>query len=100
MSKRPPVDLMALTSLTSDDAVPMAEAVQRTTSSETPAKAVAPKAKPVEEVRTEDLIPLNFKVPPEFSKRYRSAAFNANLKLNELLFEALDAWEIKNRRKH
>jgi hypothetical protein len=37
--------------------------------------------------------PLNFKVPPEFRRRFRQRAAEADLKLNELLREALEAWE-------
>jgi hypothetical protein len=37
--------------------------------------------------------PLNFKVPAEFRRRFRQRAAEADLKLNELLREALDAWE-------
>jgi hypothetical protein len=37
--------------------------------------------------------PLNFKVPVEFRRRFRQRAAEADLKLNELLREALDAWE-------
>ena len=39
--------------------------------------------------------PLNFKVPPDFRRRFRQRAAEADLKLNELLREALDAWEQK-----
>lgn len=38
-------------------------------------------------------VPLNFKVDPEFRRRFRERAAGADLKLNELLREALDAWE-------
>jgi hypothetical protein len=41
--------------------------------------------------------PLNFKVAPEFRRRFRQRAAEADLKLNELLRQALDAWEEKNR---
>jgi hypothetical protein len=34
-------------------------------------------------------------VPPAFRKRFRQRAVEADLKLNELLFEALEAWEEK-----
>ena len=34
-------------------------------------------------------------MPPVFRKRFKQRAVNADLKLNELLFEALDAWEEK-----
>jgi len=37
--------------------------------------------------------PLNFKVDPEFRRRFRERAAGADLKLNELLREALEAWE-------
>lgn len=39
--------------------------------------------------------PLNFKVPPDFRRRFRQRAAEADLKLNQLLREALDAWEQK-----
>ena len=47
-------------------------------------------------MKTENLEALAFKVPPAFRKRFKQRAVNADLKLNELLFEALDAWEEKN----
>jgi copper oxidase (laccase) domain-containing protein len=37
--------------------------------------------------------PLNFKVDAEFRRRFRQRAAEADLKLNQLLREALDAWE-------
>ena len=95
MSKRPPLDLM---SLTSEQAAPMPEATQRM-------PVEVPKTKPQpqpasvsvrpEAVKTENLEALAFKVPPVFRKRFRQRAVTADLKLNELLFEALDAWEEK-----
>ena len=93
MSKRPPLDLM---SLTSEQAAPMPEATQRM-----PVEMPKTKPQPVpavarpEVVRTENLEALAFKVPPVFRKRFRQRAVAADLKLNELLFEALDAWEEK-----
>jgi len=72
MSKRPTVDLMALTS---EQATTLPEAVQRAA------------------VSTANLEGLSFKVPPEFRKRFRRHAAEADLKLNELLFAALNAWE-------
>jgi hypothetical protein len=39
--------------------------------------------------------PLNFKVDANFRRRFRQRAAEADLKLNELLREALDAWEQK-----
>lgn len=95
MSKRPPIDLM---SLTSEQAAPMPEATQRMPVEMPKTK---PQSKPVpavarpEGVKTENLEALAFKVPPVFRKRFRQRAVAADLKLNELLFEALDAWEEK-----
>ena len=80
MSKRPIIDLM---SLTSDQAEPMPEAAQR---------AARPSAPPIA-VTTTNLEALAFKVSPEFRKRFRTRAVDADLKQNELLFAALDAWE-------
>jgi hypothetical protein len=91
-AKRPVIDLMALTS---EQATPMPEAVQRTAPTvaaplgNSPAEIPAPTKK----VPSADLQPLAFKVPPEFRKRFRQRAANADLKLNELLFAAFDAWE-------
>ena len=82
MTKRPPVDLKALTA---EQAAPMPEAAQRT----------APLS-PAGSAKTANLEALAFKVPPEFRKRFRQRAVAADLKLNELLFAALDAWEEKN----
>ena len=93
MSKRPAIDLSALTS---EAAAPMPEASQRT------ARIVPPPPAPVrvregdEATKTANLESLAFKVPKAFRKRFRQRAANADLKLNELLFAALDAWEQKN----
>ena len=91
MSKRPSIDLSALTT---EAAAPMPEASQRTPRL-TPAPTTA--AVPAEaRTKTADLKPLAFKVPPAFRKRFRQRAADADLKLNELLFAALDAWEETN----
>jgi len=45
------------------------------------------------------LMPLNFKVDRSFRRRFRQRAFDADLKLVELLRESLDAWEEKKRLK-
>lgn len=95
MSKRPSIDLAALTS---EAAAPMTEASQRVAR---PAPAPTPEAPPVARpkveapTKTANLQALAFKVSPAFRKRFRQRAANADLKLNELLFEALDAWEEK-----
>jgi hypothetical protein len=39
--------------------------------------------------------PLNFKVDADFRRRFRQRAADSDLKLNELLREALTAWEEK-----
>lgn len=75
MNKRPAVNLDSL--LSGESAKPMSGAMQRGFPSD-------------------ELESLAFKVPPEFRKRFRSRALEADLKLNELLFAALDAWESKN----
>jgi hypothetical protein len=90
MSKRPPVDLSALTS---EAAAPMQEAVQRAPRPALPTAAGAPVRTRAEDTKTANLQALAFKVPPAFRKRFRQRAADADLKLNELLFAALDAWE-------
>ena len=96
---RPTVDLA---SLTSEAAVPMPEATPRLASvPTTPAQAVPPDApgpddQRPERTKTADLEAISFKVPPAFRKRFRQRAIDADLKLNELLFAALDAWEEKH----
>ena len=92
MSKRPPLDLM---SLTSDHASPMPESVQRTSHVSVSPPPLPKAITRAVKVKTENLEALAFKVPPAFRKRFKQRAVNADLKLNELLFEALDAWEEK-----
>lgn len=91
MSKRPAIDLMALTT---EHAAPMPEAAQRMPVATQPAQPPPSGSRP-DAVRTENLEALAFKVSPTFRKRFRQRAVAADLKLNELLFEALDAWEEK-----
>src|ERR1700758_4411796 len=99
MSKRPPLDLAALTA---EAAAPMPEAMQRTargapitTPSPAPAMSEPSPARPPASTPTAELQALAFKVPPAFRRRFRQRAANADLKLNELLFAALEAWEEK-----
>jgi len=94
MSKRPPLDLMALTTT---EAAPMPEAVQRVTDAPAKDRKLPRSLTDSAKVRTENLEPLAFKVPPAFRKRFRQRAVDADLKLNELLFEALQAWEEKHK---
>jgi hypothetical protein len=91
MSKRPAIDLSALTS---EAAAPMSEASQRTARIAQPA-VPAPGKGGDEATKTANLESLAFKVPKPFRKRFRQRAANADLKLNELLFASLDAWEEK-----
>lgn len=99
MSKRPAINL---SELTSEAAAPMPEASQRmprivsSPPSPPPAAAQRQAERPdPERTRTENLEALAFKVSPVFRKRFKARALEADLKLNELLFEALDAWEEK-----
>jgi len=39
---------------------------------------------------------LTFKISSAFRRRFRQCAFEADIKLNELLIQALDAWEEKH----
>jgi hypothetical protein len=93
MTRRPAIDLAALTS---EAAAPMTEASQRAAPRPTPVAVPPPQAQPAElATKTANLQALAFKVSPGFRKRFRQRAADADLKLNELLFEALDAWEEK-----
>ena len=94
MSKRPSVDL---TALTAEAAEPMAEASQRSVSKTAPVPAQSHRASRSESVGTANLEALAFKVPPAFRKRFRQCAVDADMKLNELLFAALAAWEEKRK---
>ncbi len=89
MSKRPAINLA---DLTAESAAPMSEAAQRA-ARPTVAAVVAPPAET--STRTENLEALAFKVPKAFRRRFKQRATNADLKLNRLLFEALEAWEEK-----
>jgi hypothetical protein len=107
MSKRQMPDL---SKLLAETAVPMPDAPEpqqftpRVVANEAPvvapqAKAAtkphpAPVAVPGEETVTANLENLNFKVPKSFRRRFRDCAYRADLKHNELLFAALDAWEL------
>lgn len=92
MSKRPSIDLMALTS---EQAVTMPEATQRMPTSAAHISQLPKKSVRSVEVKTENLEALAFKVPAVFRKRFKKRAVDADIKLNALLFEALDAWEEK-----
>ena len=91
MSRRPTVDLAALTA---EAAAPMTDASQRGARPVSVPEGGPDVAKRTETLtKTANLQALAFKVSPAFRKRFRQRAADADLKLNELLFEALDAWE-------
>jgi hypothetical protein len=48
------------------------------------------------EVPSVDLIPLQFRMPPEFVKGFKQAALDGGMKLNELLRECFDAYLKQN----
>ena len=79
MPSKKPADLSPSLVAVKGQASPSADAAGR-----------PPEASPV---RSPASAPLNFKVPAEFRRRFRRRAAEADLKLNELLREALDAWE-------
>jgi hypothetical protein len=58
-------------------------------------EAKAPSHEPEITVAKTTGAPLNFKVDTDFRRRFRQRAAEADLKLNQLLREALDAWEEK-----
>jgi hypothetical protein len=92
MKARPTIDL---SELTAEHASPMNEATQRV------AKAASPPAPLPKSITRQAVVkernsePLNFNVTPLLAKRFRKAAFDADLFLNQLLEEALDAWEAR-----
>jgi hypothetical protein len=113
MTKRQMPDL---SKLLADTAVPMSDATEppqfgpRLITKDSPAPASegiaptkprqAPHVAAQEETATANLENLNFKVPKSFRKRFRDCAYKADLKHNELLFAALDAWEEKQNSKN
>lgn len=95
MSKRPSIDLLALTS---EQAEAMPEAAQRAPKALTErAGDTAPDTDPSLKVKTANLQSLGFKVPPAFRKRFIQCAAAEDLKLNQLLFKAFAAWEEKEK---
>ena len=62
------------------------------------ADAVARGELPQGRAPTETLVPLSFKVPPEFKRRYQYAALESGLKLNEFLFSLLERYDTEKRK--
>jgi hypothetical protein len=48
-------------------------------------------------VRSADLVPLQFRMPPDFVREFKQAALDANMKLNELLKACFDEYQQKHR---
>lgn len=81
-TKKPTADLSALVA-TKGAAVPAKDMPTRATSQQA-AAADEPKGSPGE--------PLNFRVPAEFRRRFKTYAAQHDMKLNELLYKAFDAY--------
>jgi hypothetical protein len=62
--------------------VPAGDATQRSASKDTLTKS-----------SNDEIVNLSFKVPSEFRKRFKLAAVNAGITQNELVMQALSAWE-------
>lgn len=106
MTKRQAPDLSKLLAAT---AAPMVDAAEPSSAplavAQAPPAGLASKSRQVsgtagDEAATVNLENLNFKVPRSFRKRFRDCAYKADLKHNELLFAALDAWETLNGNKN
>ena len=50
-------------------------------------------------VPSAELVPMNFKMPPDFVKRFKREALNRDMKLNELFEAAFDAFVGKEKLK-
>lgn len=48
------------------------------------------------EVPSVELVPLQFRMPPEFVKAFKQAALDGGIKLNELLRQCFDAYRKQN----
>jgi predicted HicB family RNase H-like nuclease len=59
--------------------------------SATPQRGEEPKA-PTTKVASADLVPMQFKMPPEFVKAFKIQAATQGMKLNELLKESFNAF--------
>ncbi len=45
------------------------------------------------EVPSSELVPLQFRMPPEFVRAFKQAALDADMKLNELLKASFEAYQ-------
>ncbi|MGH8651260.1 MAG: hypothetical protein ACREUI_01660 [Burkholderiales bacterium] len=48
-------------------------------------------------VRSTDLVPIQFRMPPDFVREFKQAALDANMKLNELLKACFHEYQQKRR---
>jgi hypothetical protein len=48
-------------------------------------------------IRSADLVPIQFRMPPEFVREFKQAALVANMKLNELLKACFHEYKQKHR---
>ena len=58
-----------------------------------PTRAVAPAAAPAPAGEEGNSLPLNFRVPADFRRRFKMFAAANDMKLNELLYRAFDDYE-------
>jgi hypothetical protein len=71
----------------------MAKAVPLTARDLNPAPAPKAAMRARGEVPSAELVPLQFRMPPEFVKAFKQAALDADMKLNELLKSCFDAYQ-------
>lgn len=73
----------------------MAKAASLTAIELNPTATTSPKASMRQrgEVPSSELVPLQFKMPPEFVKSFKQVALDNDFKLNELLKECFDAYQ-------
>lgn len=75
----------------------MAKAVPLTANDLKPSSLRPPKAAMRQrgEVPSDELVPLQFRMPPEFVKAFKQAALDGDMKLNELLKECFETYRKK-----
>lgn len=73
----------------------MAKAVPLTADDLKPSALKPPKAAMRQrgEVPSDELVPLQFRMPPEFVKAFKQAALDGDMKLNELLRKCFDCYQ-------
>ena len=61
-----------------------------------PPKAEQPQKNNLEKLATNEIVGLNFKVPPEFKKEYRTYAAEKDMKMIEILMKSFDLYKEQN----